>query len=142
MQSVGLPNVIPRSELPTPHSVVSGRRDSNPRRSPWKGDALPLSYSRVPSGEFRVWNVDCRASAAQFPIPNAQLRTQKRWAGEDLNLRRQSRQIYSLVRLTKLRYRPRQRPERSRLSHAGSILRLSFKTYDDEKLPGRGSNFK
>ena len=25
----------------------SGRRDSNPRPSPWQGDALPLSHSRV-----------------------------------------------------------------------------------------------
>ena len=24
----------------------SGKRDSNPRPSPWQGDALPLSYSR------------------------------------------------------------------------------------------------
>jgi hypothetical protein len=25
----------------------SGRRDLNPRPSPWQGDALPLSYSRI-----------------------------------------------------------------------------------------------
>ncbi len=25
----------------------SGRRDSNPRHSPWQGDALPLSHSRI-----------------------------------------------------------------------------------------------
>ena len=25
----------------------SGRRDSNPRPSPWQGDALPLSYFRM-----------------------------------------------------------------------------------------------
>lgn len=25
---------------------VSGKRDLNPRPSPWQGDALPLSYSR------------------------------------------------------------------------------------------------
>jgi hypothetical protein len=25
----------------------SGRRDSNPRHSPWQGDALPLSHSRM-----------------------------------------------------------------------------------------------
>ena len=85
--------------------------------------------------EWRVSN------DAQFVIRKSTLGTVQ-WAGEDLNLRRQSRQIYSLVRLTKLRYRPRQHPERSRLSHAGSVLRLHFKTYDDEKLPGRGSNFK
>ena len=27
----------------------SGRRDSNSRRSPWQGDALPLSHSRMAS---------------------------------------------------------------------------------------------
>ena len=27
--------------------VWSGRRDSNSRRSPWQGDALPLSHSRI-----------------------------------------------------------------------------------------------
>ena len=32
----------------------SGKRDSNPRPSPWQGDALPLSYSRMV--------VDCRTS--------------------------------------------------------------------------------
>ncbi len=26
--------------------VWSGKRDLNPRPSPWQGDALPLSYSR------------------------------------------------------------------------------------------------
>ncbi len=34
--------------------VWSGRRDSNSRRSPWQGDALPLSHSRV-NGAFD-WN--------------------------------------------------------------------------------------
>ena len=29
----------------------SGRRDSNSRRSPWQGDALPLSHSRI----FDCW---------------------------------------------------------------------------------------
>ena len=28
-------------------SKWSGRRDSNSRRSPWQGDALPLSHSRI-----------------------------------------------------------------------------------------------
>ena len=43
----------------------SGKRDSNPRPSPWQGDALPLSYSRkseeneddlvrYPGGQFRL----------------------------------------------------------------------------------------
>ncbi len=28
-------------------SLKSGRWDSNPRHSPWQGDALPLSYARI-----------------------------------------------------------------------------------------------
>ena len=28
-------------------SYWSGRRDSNPRPSPWQGDALPLSHFRI-----------------------------------------------------------------------------------------------
>lgn len=32
--------------------IWSGRRDLNPRPSPWQGDALPLSYSRASSGRF------------------------------------------------------------------------------------------
>ncbi len=31
-----------------PEPIWSGRRDSNPRPSPWQGDALPLSHFRVP----------------------------------------------------------------------------------------------
>lgn len=31
---------------------MSGKRDLNPRPSPWQGDALPLSYSR----ELHVFN--------------------------------------------------------------------------------------
>src|SRR3712207_3385463 len=27
--------------------IWSGKRDLNPRPSPWQGDALPLSYSRI-----------------------------------------------------------------------------------------------
>src|ERR1700684_4417611 len=30
----------------------SGRRDLNPRPSPWQGDALPLSYSRMVLYEY------------------------------------------------------------------------------------------
>ena len=29
------------------YHIWSGRRDSNSRRSPWQGDALPLSHSRT-----------------------------------------------------------------------------------------------
>jgi hypothetical protein len=35
--------------LPRPAPLQSGRRDSNPRPSPWQGDALPLSHVRVPT---------------------------------------------------------------------------------------------
>jgi hypothetical protein len=35
---------------------LSGKRDSNPRPSAWKADALPLSYSRLKKkcGESRI----------------------------------------------------------------------------------------
>ena len=43
----------------------SGKRDSNPRHSPWQGDALPLSYSRINitalsfvGGSYRVRTYD------------------------------------------------------------------------------------
>ncbi len=42
----------------------SGKRDSNPRHSPWQGDALPLSYSRMcirtvcVGGSYRVRTYD------------------------------------------------------------------------------------
>jgi hypothetical protein len=32
--------------METEPAIWSGRRDLNPRPSPWQGDALPLSYSR------------------------------------------------------------------------------------------------
>ena len=35
--------------------IWSGRRDSNSRRSPWQGDALPLSHSRIFDGASG-WN--------------------------------------------------------------------------------------
>ena len=37
---------------PTTNNVYkwSGRRDSNPRPSPWQGDALPLSHFRILAG--------------------------------------------------------------------------------------------
>ena len=55
----------------------SGKRDSNPRPSAWKADALPLSYSRSSRWNEKKW-----------------------WWGKDSNLRRLSRQIYSLFPLT------------------------------------------
>src|ERR1700733_11598604 len=36
-------------------AIWSGRRDLNPRPSPWQGDALPLSYSRIrPQAVYRA----------------------------------------------------------------------------------------
>ena len=61
----------------TPGGDWSGKRDSNPRPSAWKADALPLSYSRSSRCTRKVW-----------------------WRGEDSNLRRLRRQIYSLLPLT------------------------------------------
>ena len=34
-------------KAPAGRAFPSGRRDSNPRPSPWQGDALPLSYFRI-----------------------------------------------------------------------------------------------
>jgi hypothetical protein len=73
----------------------SGRRDSNPRPSAWKADALPLSDSRPNPCNARyllVW-----------------------WRGKDSNLRRLSRQIYSLIPLAT------REPLRGRISAAESI---------------------
>jgi hypothetical protein len=42
----------PRTTLKHRCGDWSGRRDLNPRPSPWQGDALPLSYSR--NGTHRV----------------------------------------------------------------------------------------
>ena len=39
-----------------PFLLWSGRRDSNSRRSPWQGDALPLSHSRIQiSFKKEIW---------------------------------------------------------------------------------------
>ena len=42
----------PSSFTPHPSKNWSGRRDLNSRPSPWQGDALPLSYSRVERTRF------------------------------------------------------------------------------------------
>ena len=36
-----------KEKIKTVRICWSGKRDSNPRHSPWQGDALPLSYSRI-----------------------------------------------------------------------------------------------
>ncbi len=46
----------------------SGRRDLNPRPSPWQGDALPLSYSRIrPEAVYR--SAHRRVNARPIPGP-------------------------------------------------------------------------
>ena len=40
--------ILQTSALPLGYAALwSGRRDSNPRPSPWQGDALPLSHFRI-----------------------------------------------------------------------------------------------
>src|SRR3989304_3711488 len=39
---------------PPPRHPWSGKRDLNPRPSPWQGDALPLSYSRLERGPKEI----------------------------------------------------------------------------------------
>ncbi len=83
----GVPIHIPSSQFPT---RMSGRRDSNPRLSPWKGDALPLSYSRKHILEFGMRTTEVEGSFRNStpPIPHSLFHTPKKWAGEDSNLRR------------------------------------------------------
>ena len=46
--------VLQTSALPLGYGAIwSGRRDSNPRPSPWQGDTLPLSHFRIFSGAQR-----------------------------------------------------------------------------------------
>ena len=47
--------------IPFGSRVWSGRRDSNPRPSPWQGDALPLSHFRkiIIIIVYRLWFIDC-----------------------------------------------------------------------------------
>ena len=47
----------------------SGRRDSNSRRSPWQGDALPLSHSRIfsfPNEQLVLYQQICHLSIVNF----------------------------------------------------------------------------
>ena len=44
-----------KSQVAPKVAIWSGRRDLNPRPSPWQGDALPLSYSRIrPEAVYRA----------------------------------------------------------------------------------------
>ncbi len=55
-----------RRRPPLQFHLWSGKRDSNPRPSAWKADALPLSYSRIQlqnyGGEGRIRTFEGRAS--------------------------------------------------------------------------------
>jgi hypothetical protein len=55
-----------------------------PTSSAWKAEVLPLNYTRL----------------SQSPRQQNSCETFIWWRGEDLNLRRLSRQIYSLIPLT------------------------------------------
>ena len=48
--------VLQTSALPLGYAaiILSGRRDSNPRPSPWQGDILPLNYFRKASWATRI----------------------------------------------------------------------------------------
>ena len=53
-----------------------------PTPSAWKAEVLPLNYTRLPDTKYSIHSRPCW------------------WRGEDSNLRRLSRQIYSLIPLT------------------------------------------
>ena len=59
-----------------------------PTPSAWKAEVLPLNYTRTNQNlpYWRLRQAECHKKAW--------------WRGEDSNLRRQSRQIYSLIPLT------------------------------------------
>ena len=59
-------------EKSTQPSAKSGKRDSNPRPSPWQGDALPLSHFRI-----SFWDSHClkrRAPRRQNVFPQRLIR--------------------------------------------------------------------
>ena len=59
-----------------------------PTSSAWKAEVLPLNYTR-----------QAQKSANPFPRYQPTPKFEKWWRGEDSNLRRRSRQIYSLIPL-------------------------------------------
>ena len=82
-------NIPKGSKQPHAEQKWSGKRDSNPRPSAWKADALatellPLIADLKPSAAFLTQ----MTAAANW------------WRGEGSNLRRLRRQIYSLLPLT------------------------------------------
>ena len=92
-----LPRKCSTTEPRGPENPWSGKRDSNPRPSAWKADALPLSYSRADRDRLgrtprRSWTL---ASAGEPPV--------RPRAGGERRIRTSEalrRQIYSLLPLT------------------------------------------
>jgi hypothetical protein len=77
-----------------------------PTSSAWKAEVLPLNYAR------------------QYTLPYSTgfpLQPKNWWRGEDSNLRRQSRQIYSLIPLAAREPLPDGNPAFSRILAAMSI---------------------
>ena len=91
-----------------------------PTSSAWKAEVLPLNYRRPPS---------LPEPAGAMPAPSFYW-----WRGKDSNLRRQSRQIYSLFPLTAWV------PLRKNARLSGSTNTLS--TIMDIKKPAQGRFFK
>ena len=46
--------------------LESGRRDLNPRPSPWQGDVLPLNYSRIEKSKIKYQKSKCFLCAAEW----------------------------------------------------------------------------
>ena len=75
-----------------------------PASSAWKAEVLPLNYTRATVSVYsrpqarphRFLNFP----ALGMPPPQASCRVESWWWGKDSNLRRLSRQIYSLIPLT------------------------------------------
>ena len=112
----------PTSEIePEPSNRTwSGRRDSNPRPSAWKADALPteLLPQSISDSESRIGD-----GVSEPPEPGINVETLKPiwWTGEDSNLRRrmpldlQSSPVGHFGTCPSLQGRPRQRRARQAL---------------------------
>ena len=93
-----------------------------PTSSAWKAEVLPLNYTRSFSRWILAagrWAPAQQALSAAMPFESQLLRSSSQppapsslswWRGEDSNLRRLSRQIYSLIPLTTREPLPRTKP--------------------------------
>ena len=82
-----------------------------PTLSAWKAEVLPLNYTRA----IAAYAGATRHSQplhlpALTPSSMSRPRVQAWWRGEDSNLRRQSRQIYSLIPLAAREPLPKRKP--------------------------------